>query len=324
MRNRNYIGGVGKVSPFLQEDDFFPDPNTSVSEQVKEQQEQDELDKTLDKKKFEDQQEIYDIDPVDFADAVAMTGVPVVSEAADLVSAGVSASRGDYSATALSLAGVIAPFAGGKVLKEGKKFANKNEMADRINLAMKNNDAKIIESDPRFTAEQKREILTNAKMPWNQTVKEVEFTNYGKIKDKAELGRITADATRGIGQTGRAIDATGFKVSDLSIDDVKKVGSKGGRDIYEVTYPNGKKLKFWESSGTGNKPVRLSPRNADMNASNSKGYFGVVSGELDGSAVGMSDGWFIKSDGWERGYGSESIEDTGLWLRELKKSGKLK
>ena len=326
---RRYIGGVGnRYSSVLKfdENEFMPDPNRSVSAQVKEKQKQKEVDAKIkqQQKQKQEKQLAEDFDAVNVLDAVGATGIPVVSEAGDLASAAVSAGRGDYTAAGLSLAGVMAPFAGGKVLKEGAKFVNKTEMADRINLAIKNNDAKIIESDPRFTKEQKTEILTNSKMPWNQVAKEVEFTNYGKVKDRAQLSKLTIDATKGVGQIGKSIDAKGFKVSDLSPDNVKKIGNKGGRDIYEVTYPNGEKLKFWESSGGGGKPVALSSRNASKNAKNSKGYFGVVAGDLDGSAVGMSDSWFIKSDGWERGYGSKSIEDTGLWLRDLKKSGKLK
>ena len=66
---------------------------------------------------------------------------------------------------------------------------------------------------------------------------------------------------------------------------------------------------------------KFSSKNSQYNASDSKGYFGVVAGEVDASAIignngkPMNSQWFIKDNGWERGYGSEIIEDTGLWLR---------
>ena len=162
--------------------------------------------------------------------------------------------------------------------------------------------------------------------------KGVAFKNYGKALNRQQMGEITAEATGRIGQIGKQIDNTGFTIKDLTLDSVQKVGNKGGRDIYEVTFPNGESLMFWQSSGGGRKAVKFSPKNSHLDAPTSKGYFGVVSGQLDtsgfkwikqpdGSLVPGPEEWFIKSDGWERGYGSESIEDAGIWLKSVVDSG---
>ena len=106
------------------DNELIPDPNRSVSVQVKEKQAQDKLNKTLNKQKFENLEELYNIDPVNFADGIAMTGIPVISEGADLASAAVSTSRGNYTDAAASLAGLGIPFLGGAAFKSMfKKFS---------------------------------------------------------------------------------------------------------------------------------------------------------------------------------------------------------
>ena len=60
-------------------------------------------------------------DPVNIADAVGATGIPIISEAGDLVSAGISHVRGDKFSRDLSLAGIAVPFAGGAILKQSAK-----------------------------------------------------------------------------------------------------------------------------------------------------------------------------------------------------------
>jgi len=151
-------------------------------------------------------------------------------------------------------------------------------------------------------------------------------TLYGKPKSKLEFHKIIRESTEGVGALGRSIDDAGITIKNLDPEkSVKKIGTNNsGQVIYEVTYPNGEKLKFWESTGTGMKKVELSPRNAHLNADSSKGFFGVLPGNLDGSNVGFSKSWFIKTDGWERGYGSAIVEDTGIWLKSLKETGILK
>tara|TARA_R110001599_G_scaffold231463_2_gene430687 strand:- start:1760 stop:2713 length:954 start_codon:yes stop_codon:yes gene_type:complete len=151
-------------------------------------------------------------------------------------------------------------------------------------------------------------------------------TLYGKPKTKLEFNRVVQESTEGVGAMGRNMDNAGITIKNLDPKkSIKKIGvSDSGQEIYEVTYPNGEKLKFWESTGSANKPVVLSKKNAHLNAENSKGFFGVFPGNMDGSNVGFSKSWYIKADGWERGYGSEIVEDTGIWLKSLKESGILK
>ena len=316
MRNRNYIGGVGKASPFLQEDDFFPDPNRSVSAQVKEKQKQEELDKDLDKKKFEKQKDLYNIDPVDLADAVGMTGVPVISEAADLVSAGVSASRGNFADASLSLAGVIAPFAGGKALKEGAKFANKTEMADRINLAMKNKDWKVIDTDPRFTPEAKAELVKSSDRLKN--LRKEHTLDYGQ---KFLGNKSPQQALKDMKNLGYKLDKSGFDPKKLKSKDVKYIGSSSGRTIVEVKLPNGEKQLFYKSGGTAGKA--------------GEGVGGTTEGLWQPYAGNTKSGWFVKDgidsktgklvndpdapayEGYENYYNSPSYRGIAGKLKEL-------
>ena len=64
-------------------------------------------------------------DPVKAGDAIGMTGIPIVSEAGDLLSAAASTYRGNYGDASLSMAGIAVPFAGGAVLKQGKNVGKK-------------------------------------------------------------------------------------------------------------------------------------------------------------------------------------------------------
>ena len=314
------FGGAGKTAPFKQNDDFFPDPNRSVSGQVKEKQEQDERDKTLEKQKLEDLEEIYNIDPVDFADAVAMTGVPVVSEAADLVSAGISAGRGDYTAASLSLAGALMPFAGGRVLKEGAKqipkFTSKTEMADRINLAMKNNDWKVIDTDPRFTSEMKAELVKSSKNL--KSLRNQHALDYGQ----RFLGnKSPKQALKDMKNLGYKLDKSGFDPTKLTSKDVKYIGSSSGRTIVEVKLPNGEKQLFYKSGGTAGKK--------------GEGVGGTTEGLWQPYAGNDKNGWFVKDgvdsksgklfndtdapayEGYENYYNSASYRGIANKLNEL-------
>tara|TARA_R110002012_G_C11502166_1_gene597461 strand:- start:48 stop:896 length:849 start_codon:yes stop_codon:yes gene_type:complete len=151
-------------------------------------------------------------------------------------------------------------------------------------------------------------------------------TVYPAIKNKAELQAMTNQIKQGHQSKFKQmeVDMPDFNTGKLSPKNVKNLGSNdSGQTIYEVTFPNGSKQKFWESTGTGKKPVRLSDKNKHMNAENSKGYFGPVMGHMDGGKAGFSNSWFVKTDAWERGYGSMMIEDTQIWLKSLNDAGKL-
>ena len=155
-----------------------------------------------------------------------------------------------------------------------------------------------------------------------------------QVANLRKLDEVITHSTQGVNRTGKSLEKAGYKVQDLSVDNVKKIGvNDSGQEIYEVTYPNGETLRFWQSTGKGSKGVKFSKNYSHLDDSTpgaSKGYFGVLPGNVDASSIirpgtnkKMSDSWFIKADGWERGYGSEIIEDTGIWLKSLKESGKI-
>ena len=151
-------------------------------------------------------------------------------------------------------------------------------------------------------------------------------TVYPAIKNRKELQDMTNQIKRGHQDKFKQMesDMPNFNTGQLSQKNVKNLGSnESGQTIYEVTFPNGSKQKFWASTGTGQKSVKLSEKNKHLNAKNSKGYFGPVMGHIDGSKAGFSNSWFVKADGWERGYGSMMIEDTQIWLKSLNDAGKL-
>jgi hypothetical protein len=123
-------GTVIETPSQYQDGGFYPNPNQPVNIQVDNEKKRREQEKRNDielKAKIDKEQtEIYSnmLDPINVADAVGMTGIPVISEAGDLVSAGISTARGNYTDASLSMAGIAVPFAGGAALKHGKKTYN--------------------------------------------------------------------------------------------------------------------------------------------------------------------------------------------------------
>ena len=240
---------------------------------------------------------------------------------------------GDYGGAALNAAGFALPFVPGSLVKKGVK-----KVMDYIRKAPGADDAikkgkKILDEGGSTGSKPKGGVDSGLS---DDAIKKInanidrygqpEPTLYGKPKTQLEFNKVVHESTEGIGAMGRNMDNAGVTIKNLDPEkSVKKIGvSDSGQEIYEITYPNGEKLKFWESTGSANKAVELSKKNAHLNAKNSKGFFGVFPGNMDGSNVGFSKSWYIKSDGWERGYGSEIVEDTGIWLKSLKESGILK
>lgn len=118
----------GYIRNQYQDAGFFPDPNQDVGIQVDNTKKRRDDEKAripalkakIDKRNTEMWSNM--LDPINVADAVGMTGIPVVSEAGDLVSAGISTARGNYTDAWLSMAGIAAPFAGGAAFKGGKSL----------------------------------------------------------------------------------------------------------------------------------------------------------------------------------------------------------
>jgi len=150
-------------------------------------------------------------------------------------------------------------------------------------------------------------------------------THYGTVATRKEQMEIFNQVVDGISQTGKTLDNSmtkmGFNAAtDLKPGNVKLIGNQSGRGIYEVSYPDGSKQKFWRSTGGGQKYVDL----PDGSKVSSKGYFGTVAGHLDVNIPGKEvPGWFIKGEGWA-GYGSKTFTETGEKLRQFFDSGLLK
>ena len=240
---------------------------------------------------------------------------------------------GDYSGAALNASGFAIPFIPGSFVKGSvKKLMDYIRKQPGAKDAIKKGEKILKErgsTGPKPKGGVDGGLSDDAKKKLKANIDrygQPEPVLYGKPKTKLEFNKIVQESTEGIGAMGRNIDNAGVTIKNLDPEkSVKKIGVSGSnQEIYEVTYPNGEKLKFWESTGSANKPVVFSSKNAHLNAKNSKGFFGVFPGNMDGSNVGFSKSWYIKTHGWERGYGSEVVEDTGIWLKSLKESGILK
>tara|TARA_R110002073_G_scaffold326768_1_gene506902 strand:- start:705 stop:1613 length:909 start_codon:yes stop_codon:yes gene_type:complete len=173
--------------------------------------------------------------------------------------------------------------------------------------------------------------------------------HYGKATSLEQYDNMIADATKGVGQKGKATDAALAKMNynvatELKPQNVKKIGSQSGRGIFEVSYPDGTTQRFWRSSGTGGKSVMHKGKEVS-----SEGFFGTLPGHMDSKvpidqaikradkmaargteehariidALTNNDGYFIKSDGWQ-GYGSKTYEQTGAALKEMFDKGLIK
>jgi hypothetical protein len=173
--------------------------------------------------------------------------------------------------------------------------------------------------------------------------------HYGKATDIKKYDSIMSDATKGVAEAGKVTDAALAKMNynvatDLKPQHVKKIGRQSGRNIYEVSYPDGATQKFWRSSGGGGKTVMYKGKEVS-----SKGFFGTIAGHVDNKVpiaqaqaradkmykrgtkehagiidhLTSSDGYFIKTDGWQ-GYGSKTYEQTGAALKEMFDKGLIK
>tara|TARA_R110000824_G_scaffold373255_1_gene563665 strand:- start:297 stop:1409 length:1113 start_codon:yes stop_codon:yes gene_type:complete len=254
---------------------------------------------------------------------LAMDVAAVFNPGVDIAHATTKAAEGKYLDAGLYALFAAVPGAAAPLVKKAKELLGlgKKQAAKELleNTIKKNKNVIAKQMDVNVKTDVSVEQMNKNIDRYGQA----DPTLYGKPKSQLEFSKIVHESTEGIGAVGRSIDEAGITIKNLDPQkSVKNLGtSDSGQVIYEVTYPNGEKMKFWESTGSANKPVKLSPKNAHLNAKNSKGFFGVFPGNLDGSNVGHSKSWYIKSEGWERGYGSEIVEDTGIWLKSLKESG---
>tara|TARA_R100000781_G_scaffold5640_1_gene6219 strand:+ start:337 stop:1611 length:1275 start_codon:yes stop_codon:yes gene_type:complete len=298
----------------------------------------------------------------------AANWLPYAGEAIDATRAMQDLADKDYSGAALNAVGFVIPFLPGGIVKKGvKKLADKLGLSkekiktgvsaadmEKMNFINNASDAQIKASKNLSDAD-KVEILNlrvDTKMAKEAaeggTVSGKKFykgaVHYGKV-EADDFYNVTSDVYSGIKQMGKATDEALAKINfnvatDLKPENVKRIGTQGKvklkdgrvveRGIYEVTYPDGSKQKYWRSTSGGDKMVTL----ADGTKVSSEGYFGTVAGHMDappgvlGEPGSKSfkegvDGWFIKGQEWQ-GYGSKTYKETGAALKEMFDSGLIK
>jgi hypothetical protein len=134
-------------------------------------------------------------------------------------------------------------------------FSSDTEKSDRIALAIENKDAKIIETDPRFTDAEKAEILTDSKMPWNEGMEykvRINDANSTVVTDKLRNKGKNVDEFVNSLDSPTVYDDDAFEFVGYSRN--KSTGELDkSRPIVEVRLPNGKVQKFYKSSGSGKK-----------------------------------------------------------------------
>ena len=128
MRNRNYIGGVGKATPFLNDDELGPvlDPKATVESQTSgtsAEIAQEQLDANQGPMVGNTPQH-----QIEYANGMsqeefetAASFLPIAGELIDAKNTLVDLYKGDYAGAALSAAGLLIPFVPGKILSKGGK-----------------------------------------------------------------------------------------------------------------------------------------------------------------------------------------------------------
>jgi len=283
----------------------------------------------------------------DAANIIQNTGQAIFNAVTgDFKEAKHDATNAMWAAGAFIPAGIGQWFTGMKLAKATAKTVKSTKTGTKVTADFLNSATEAeIKASKNLSNTQKAEILNarvNTKLAKEASegsvVNGIKYykgaTHYGKIAGKDFHG-VTKDIFTGVRQTGKVTDDALAKMNwnvatDLKPDHVKKIGNQGGRDIFEVAYPDGTTQKFWRSTGTGGKSVKL----ADGTKVGSEGFFGTVAGHMDappgvlGKPGSKSfeegvDGWFIKGQEWQ-GYGSKTYKETGAALKEMFDSGLIK
>ena len=283
---------------------------------------------------------------------------PVTGEILDAKNAIKDLVNKDYGGAALNMAGFFLPFVPGGVLKEGGKnimnyLKKMPGVDDFLKSGKKMTKQQEVDFKKGFAESNGNPIAggvggdTKNLINGNEYYKDA--LHYGKATSLEQYDNMIADATKGVGQQGKATDAALAKMNynvatELKPQNVKKIGSQNGRGIFEVSYPDGTTQRFWRSSGGGGKSVMYKGKEVS-----SEGFFGTIAGHMDSKvpvdqaikradkmatrgteehariidALTNNDGYFIKSDGWQ-GYGSKTYEQTGAALKEMFDKGLIK
>lgn len=320
MRNRNHIGGVGKATPFLQDDEErVKASNGAMVPRISLK----EYEQSLAKARVEK----FNTSPIYGDNELAASFFPYMGETIDAKNALVDLHKGDYTGAALNAAGFLLPFMPGTIVKAGVKevaaWVKKNggDIMNKLKGGSKMDDLvetynpggmdqilenqkmefmntasdKDIVSSKLFTQDEKAEILgsrynTNAGGVSNTGFKGV--TSYTDAKSVP----VVLDNMKRVGQD---LDKMNFKASDLSGENVKFHGVKHGRSVVEVKLPNGESQLFYKSSGLANKT-------GGGVGGTTEGMWQPYGGHAN---TPQSDNWFIKDEGYEDFYGSKSFRD---------------
>jgi len=261
-----------------------------------------------------------------------------------------------WAAGAFIPAGIGQWFTGMKLAKATAKTAKSAKTGTKVTADFLNNASEAeIKASKNLSNTEKAEIL-NARVNTKIAKEAAEgavingekfykgATHYGEIAGKDFHG-VTKDIFAGVRHTGKVTDDALAKMNwnaatDLKPDNVKRIGTQGivtlkdgrkvPRGIYEVTYPDGSKQKYWRSTSGGDKMVTL----ADGTKVTSEGFFGTVAGHMDappgvlgepGSRARIEGvkNWLVKGGEWQ-GYGSKTYKETGAVLKNMFDSGLIK
>tara|TARA_B110000503_G_scaffold64579_1_gene101735 strand:- start:2601 stop:3629 length:1029 start_codon:yes stop_codon:yes gene_type:complete len=331
---------MGGVSPMKQEKMIDPNAGEGSGDAKVGRKKQSDIDyKEGEKKTEKTADQVQDI--ANFA--------PIVGELIDGKLLVKDLIAGDYGGAALNAAGFALPFVPGSLVKKGVK-----KVMDYIRRQPGADDAikkgtKILDEGGSVGSKPKGGVGGGSKNIINGNEYYKGATHRGTVTDIKQLDNTVADATSTVSRQGKATDNALAKMdfnvaTDLKPEHVKKIGTQSGRDIFEVSYPDGTTQKFWQSSGGGNKTVMYKGEEIS-----SEGFFGTVAGHMDNKipqeqaiarademykrgtkehaqmidGLTDNDGYFIKSSGWQ-GYGSTTYEQTGAALKEMFGKGLIK
>lgn len=336
-RNFTHPGGV---SPMKQEKMVDPNAGEGSGDAKVGRKKQSDIDyKEGEKKAEEAASEVQDV----------ANFVPVAGEIIDAKNTVKDLIKGDYGGAALNAAGFAIPFVPGSLIKKGAK-----KVMDYIRKAPGADDAikkgkKILDKGGSVGNKPKGGVDGGSKNIINGNEYYKGATHRGTVTDIKQFDNTIADATSTVSRQGKATDNALAKMdfnvaTDIKPEHVKNIGTQSGRDIFEVSYPDGTTQKFWQSSGGGGKTVTYKGKEVS-----SEGFFGTVAGHMDNKlpvnqatsrademykrgtrehaqmtdALTNNEGYFIKSSGWQ-GYGSSTYEQTGASLKEMFEKGLIK
>jgi len=217
------------------------------------------------------------------ADAVGMTGIPILSEAGDLVSAGLSYAKGNYTDAGLSMAGIFAPLAGGAAFKGSKNIMRKSWHNNP-------NPNSLLES---------RKVSDNVITQGRKDIEGFVTNNPNKIP----VSKINKSSIKPLGDVG----------------ELGPYKNKSGRHLVEVDIGDGTKVPMYRSSSMAGKTL-TDPKSGKIVSS--QGFYSPYLGSMDGTlntrrGSSFVPGWQIKTTGWDKGYGSQYIENLGHKLKSI-------